>query len=123
MLVPICVLGFTAARLELEKIGAANRENAGLAWASELITIAANLAEYREHSIAVAAGADDERAEMTEHAGLVSASGQRNSMRSPSDGNAEFIAASQWDKLRPRVVSHDRRRRRRGLASRAKIWR
>ena len=57
MLVPICVLGFTAARLELEKIGAANRENAGLAWASELITIAANLAEYREHYMAVAAGA------------------------------------------------------------------
>jgi methyl-accepting chemotaxis protein len=104
MLVPICVLGFTAARLELEKIGAANRENAGLAWASELIKIAANLAEYREHYTAVAAGAENERPEMAEHAGRVTTAMGRLDLLA-RDADADLVAASQWDKLRPRVAA------------------
>jgi len=104
MLVPICVLGFTAARLELEKISAANRENAGLAWASELIKIAANLAEYREHYTAVAAGAENERPEMAEHAGRVTAAIAQLDVLA-RDADADLVAASQWDKLRPRVAA------------------
>jgi methyl-accepting chemotaxis protein len=104
MLVPICVLGFTAARLELEKIGAANRENAGLAWASELIAIAANLAEYREHYAAVAGGAENERPEMAEHAGRVTTAMGRLDVLT-RDADAALVAASQWDKLRPRVAA------------------
>ncbi len=104
MLVPICVLGFTAARLELEKIGAANRETAGLAWASELITIAANLAEYREHYTAVAAGAENERPEMAEHAARVKTAMAQLDVLA-RDADADLVGASQWDKLRPRVAA------------------
>ena len=65
MLVPISVLSFMTARLEWQSLSMrASTENIGLDWASELLMIAANLSEYREHSIAVAGGAENERGEM-----------------------------------------------------------
>src|SRR5919108_3343839 len=73
MLIPITVLSVVAARLELRDMRAAKREDVGLEWASELISIAMNLSEYREHAIAVAGGAEDERAEMLDHQGFVQA--------------------------------------------------
>ena len=104
MLIPIAVLTFICARLELEKIHAARAEDAGLDWASELITIAANLSEYREHSIAVAGGATEERAEMLEHQGNVRAAAAKLDVLM-GDGDEEFIAASNWKSLRPRVAA------------------
>jgi methyl-accepting chemotaxis protein len=104
MLIPIGVLTFICARLELEKIQVARAEDAGLEWASELITIAANLSEYREHSIAVAGGATDERSEMLEHQGNVrTAAAKLDGLM--ADGDEEFIAASNWKALRPRVAA------------------
>ena len=102
MLVPITVLSFISARLELEKIGVARHEDEGLDWASELITIAANLSEYREHAIAVAGGADAERGEMMEHAELVKQAAHKLDALT-ADGNEEFIKASGWAELAPRV--------------------
>ncbi|MDF3019928.1 MAG: hypothetical protein K0Q92_1231 [Steroidobacteraceae bacterium] len=102
MLVPITVLSFITARLELEKIGVARHEGEGLDWASELITIAANLSEYREHAIAVTGGADNERGEMMEHADAIKQAATRLDALT-KDGNEEFITASGWVELAPRV--------------------
>jgi methyl-accepting chemotaxis protein len=102
MLVPISVLSFISARLELEKIGVARHEDTGLDWASELIYIAANLSEYREHAIAVAGGAENERAEMLEHQAAVGAAAAKLDALVAS-GDEEFTAASGWLELAPRV--------------------
>jgi methyl-accepting chemotaxis protein len=102
MLVPIAVLSLISARLELEKIGVARHEDEGLDWASEMIHIAANLSEFREHAIAVAGGAENERAEMMEHAGEVQASAGRLDALVAA-GSEEFIQASKWAELEPRV--------------------
>ncbi|HUQ10312.1 MAG TPA: methyl-accepting chemotaxis protein, partial [Steroidobacteraceae bacterium] len=102
MLVPISVLSFISARLELEKIGVARHEDEGLDWATELIAIAANLSEYREHSIAVAGGADNERPEMLEHQGNIKAAADRLDALAKG-GSEEFIEASNWGDLGPRV--------------------
>jgi methyl-accepting chemotaxis protein len=102
MLVPISVLTFISAQLELEKIGVARHEDQGLQWASELIAIAANLSEYREHAIAVAGGADNERAELVEHQGNIRAAADRLDAL-VKEGNEEFIGASNWAELAPRV--------------------
>ncbi len=102
MLVPISVLSFISARLEFEKIEVARHEDEGLDWASELIAIAANLSEYREHSIAVAGGAENERAEMLEHQGNIKAAADRLDAL-VKGGSEEFIEASHWAELGPRV--------------------
>ncbi len=102
MLVPISVLSLISARLELEKIGVARHEDEGLDWASELIAIAANLSEYREHAIAVAGGAENERAEMLEHGGLIAAAADKLDAL-VAEGNEEFTQASAWPELAPRV--------------------
>ncbi len=102
MLVPITALSFISARLELEKIGVARHEDEGLDWASELISIAANLSEYREHAIAVAGGAAGEREEMLEHAGAVIQAADRLDLLT-RDGGEEFAQASGWAVLAPRV--------------------
>src|SRR5690349_11724218 len=93
MLVPISVLSFISARLEFEKIEVARHEDEGLDWASELIAIAANLSEYREHSIAVAGGAENERSEMMEHQGNIKAAADRLDAL-VKGGSTEFIVAS-----------------------------
>ncbi len=102
MLVPLAVLCLIAARLEFEKISAARHEDTGLKWASELIAIAANLSEYREHYAAVAAGAENERSELAEHQGLVEESITRLD-ELVKDGERQYIDASAWQSLRPRV--------------------
>jgi methyl-accepting chemotaxis protein len=102
MLAPIGMLSYIAAHLELEKIGVARHEGAGLAWATELIKIATNLSEYREHAIAVAGGADDERSEMLEHHGLIKDAAD-NLDKLTATGDQEFITASGWPELGPRV--------------------
>jgi methyl-accepting chemotaxis protein len=104
MLMPLAALVVMTTRLELEKIGVAAHEGRGLGWASELIAIAANLSEYREHAIAVAGGAEDERAEMAEHAASIRAAAS-NLDALAAGGDAEFLTASGWDELRPRVAA------------------
>src|SRR3712207_3851604 len=71
MLIPIGWLSYIAVNRELAVIGVARHEDTGLRWASPLIRIAANLSEYREHALAVAGGAEDERADMLEQAAAV----------------------------------------------------
>src|SRR5262245_32485061 len=93
MLVPILALSVIAVRLELEKIQVARAEDTGLDWASDLIVIASNLSEYREHAIAVAGGAEGERGEMTDHRGFVGAAADRLDERMKS-GDEVFINAS-----------------------------
>jgi methyl-accepting chemotaxis protein len=104
MLVPIGALTAISVRLELEKIGVARHEDIGLDWASPLIHVASNLSEYREHALAVAGGAEDERPEMLEHAGAVRAAAQKLDALT-AEGNEEFITASQWPQLRDRVYA------------------
>jgi methyl-accepting chemotaxis protein len=104
MLLPIGALTFISVRLELQKISLDKHEHTGLAWASPLITIAANLTEYRGHAIAVAGGADGERAEMQEHAELARAAAARLDELA-ARGDEEFLMASQWQELRPRVAA------------------
>jgi methyl-accepting chemotaxis protein len=102
MLVPIVLLSYIAARLELDKIGVARHEDRGLDWATELIAIAANLSEYREHGLAVAGGAEEERSEMLEHHGLMRAAADRLDQLTAA-GDTEFVQASGWETLGPRV--------------------
>jgi methyl-accepting chemotaxis protein len=104
MLVPIAVLSFIAARLGLQQIAVARHEDEGLDWASEMIRVAANLSEFREHAIAVAGGADAERAEMMDHAGAVKAASERLDALVAA-GSEEFIQASNWTELAPRVAA------------------
>jgi methyl-accepting chemotaxis protein len=102
MLAPIGMLSYMAVNLELVNIGVARHEGVGVDWATQLIKITANLSEYREHAIAVAGGADSERPEMQEH---------HERIREAADaldqlvagGNEEFIKASNWPALAPRV--------------------
>src|SRR5262245_842825 len=101
MLIPIGMLAVSVGRLELERLGHARLENQGRVWAVELATVAANLAEYREHAAAVGAGAADERSEMVEHAANVrGAAGRLDSLLASS---AQLAQASNWSALRPRV--------------------
>src|SRR4051794_15804138 len=102
MLAPIGMLSYVAVKLELEKIGVARHEDTGLDWATELIKIAANLSEYREHAIAVAGGADAEKSEMQEHHALIS-EGADALDKLVAGGDEEFIKASGWPELAPRV--------------------
>ena len=104
MVIPIGVLTFIAVRLELQMIALDKHEETGLAWASPLITIATNLTEYRGHAIAVAGGADAERDEMQEHSELVRAAARKLDELAASD-DKEFLMASQWQELRPRVTA------------------
>ena len=103
MLIPIGGLTFLAGRTELANISFAQSEDEGLDWATSLIDIAANLSEYREHAIAVAGGAGDERAEMTDHAQFVRDAAARLDQLM-KDGNEQFIEASTWQAFRPRVA-------------------
>src|SRR5690348_3831015 len=93
MLAPIGMLSYVAVKLELEKIGVARHEDTGLDWATQLINISANLSEYREHAIAVAGGADGEKAEMLEHRGLIGQAADALDELA-AGGDAEFIQAS-----------------------------
>ena len=102
MLAPIGMLSYIGAHLELEKIGVARHEDTGLDWATELIKIAANLSEYREHCLAIAGGAEDERPEMLEHQGLIREAADVLD-KLAAGGNEEFIKASGWTELAPRV--------------------
>jgi methyl-accepting chemotaxis protein len=102
MLVPIGLLLYIAVNLELEKIGVARHEETGLAWSSQLIEITANLSEYREHGIAVAGGADGERAEMQEHRTRIRAAADALD-KLVAGGDEEFTTASNWIALGPRV--------------------
>jgi methyl-accepting chemotaxis protein len=80
----------------------ARHEDEGLDWASELIAIAANLSEFREHAIAVAGGAENERPELAEHQGIVDAAADKLDALVAA-GSEEFITASLWPELAPRV--------------------
>jgi len=102
MLAPIGMLSYVAVKLELEKIGVARHEDEGLDWATELIKIATNLAEYREHALAVAGGADGEKPEMLEHQALIR-EGADTLDQLLAGGSQEFIQASHWTELAPRV--------------------
>src|SRR4051812_285695 len=104
MLIPIAALTIISVRLELEKIEVANAEDVGLEWTTELIAIAANLSEYREHAVAVAAGAAEERPEMSEHQAKVRAAATRLDAL-VAGGNEAFTAGSDWKALRPRVAA------------------
>ena len=102
MLVPISVLSYISARLELEKLQVARHEDAGLEWASRLNNMALNLSEYREHAIAVAGGAESERGEMMEHNGIVRQNAQELDALMKA-GDEEFVQAANWAQLRTRV--------------------
>jgi methyl-accepting chemotaxis protein len=103
-LVPLCVLCFVAARGEVESMSDARGEDEGLRWASELISLASNLSEYREHAAAVANGAENERSELAEHAGLVrDASAALDKLNGA--GKSELGTISDWNALRPRVTA------------------
>jgi methyl-accepting chemotaxis protein len=102
MLVPISVLSYISVKLEMEKITVARHEHAGLQWASRLVSISLNLSEYREHAIAVAGGADGERAEMQEHAAAVRKAAEQLDLIA-NGGEAEFSQVVEWAKLRTRI--------------------
>ena len=102
MLVPISVLSFMTARFEWQSLSMATNEDIGQDWTSELLMITENLTEYREHSIAVAGGAENERGEMQEHQGLVrDAAAKLDKLM--ADGDEDYIEASGWKDLGPRV--------------------
>ena len=102
MLIPLSMLAYLTATTEIGNMRIAQNENTGLKWASQLVTVAANLIEYTEHSVAIAAGAEEERPEMMEHAGLV-----RGAMEEldklATDTDAVLVSAGNWSSLKPRV--------------------
>src|SRR5690348_2092699 len=102
MLAPIGMLSYIAVNLELANIGVARHENAGLDWATPLLKLATNLSEYREHAIAVAGGADQEKPELIEHQKAVGEAADELD-KLAAGGSEEFIKASGWTELAPRV--------------------
>jgi len=102
MLIPLSMLAYLTATSEITSMRAAQNENTGLKWASNLVTVAANMIEYTEHSVAIAAGAENERPEMLEHAGLVHGAMEELD-KLAADSNAEFVAAGGWSSLKTRV--------------------
>ncbi len=103
MLIPIGGLSFVAVRAEVATMNVAISEDEGLDWASELIKIAANLSEYREHAMAVAAGARG-RAQRTDGTRRTGARGGHGKLDALVKGdNEEFVKASGWNELRSRV--------------------
>ena len=101
MLVPIIVLATISTRGVLTNYQVARAEISGLQWATPLIAVEANLAEYSEHALAVAGGAADERGEMQEHAGAVRAAAAE--LDTLARGGSELTEASGWAALAPRV--------------------
>src|SRR5262245_42286375 len=71
MLIPIGGLSFIAVRAEVKAMNSAVAEDEGLDWAFDLVAIASSLSEYREHAMAVAFGAEEERAEMMQNAAAI----------------------------------------------------
>src|SRR5262245_54731776 len=103
MLVPIGGLSYVAVKAEVEAMNFAISEDNGLDWTQDLINIASNLSEYREHAVAVAFGAEDERAEMNEHAGLIREAAASLDAHIKEGGHEDFAKASGWSELKPRV--------------------
>ena len=104
MLIPIGGLSFLAIRAEVKAMNFAIAEDEGLDWASELVAIAANLSEYREHTMAVAFGADEERVEMQEHEAAIKQAASRLDVL-VREGNRKLATTSGWADLRARVAA------------------
>ena len=104
MLIPIGGLSFLAIRAEVKAMNFAIAEDEGLDWASELVAIAANLSEYREHTMAVAFGADEERVEMQEHEAAIKQAASRIDAL-VREGNRKLATTSGWADLRARVAA------------------
>src|SRR5262245_14441077 len=99
MLIPIGGLSVVTIKAGGEQMNFAVNEDEGLDWATDVIAIAANLSEYREHAMAVAFGAEEERAEMMEHAGLIRDAAARLTTHFKSGEHPDFAAASGWGEL------------------------
>ncbi len=104
MLIPIGGLSFLAIRAEVKAMNFAIAEDEGLDWASELVAIAANLSEYREHTMAVAFGADEERVEMQEHEAAIKQAASRLDVL-VREGNRKLATTAGWADLRARVAA------------------
>src|ERR1044072_1717442 len=104
MLIPLSVLAYMTARTEWDEMSLAQSEDTGLQWSSELITVAANLSEFTEHAAAIAAGHEEERAEMMEHNGLVRGAMEKLD-KLAQDSDEIFVTAGNWGAFRPRVIA------------------
>ena len=102
MLIPLSMLAYLTATTEIGNMRIAQSENTGLKWASSLVTVAANMIEYTEHSVAIAAGAEEERPEMMEHSGLVH-DAMEELDKLAADSDTLFVSAANWSSLKPRV--------------------
>ena len=103
LLAPMAMLFYFDVAKTVSSIRFARSEDLGNDWARPLVDTARNLAEHRDHAVRVAAGHDDERAEMLEHQGLVEESVKQLDAlnRDNVGGFAEDIG---WNGLRGEVT-------------------
>ena len=73
LLVPMAMLFYFDIASSLTTIRSARSEDFGNDWARPLVHVSRDLVEHRDHVAAVAAGHNEERAEMNEHAGRIQA--------------------------------------------------
>ena len=103
LLAPMAMLFYFDVSESVATIRFARSEDLGNDWARPLVDAARNLAEHRDHAVRVAAGHDDERAEMQEHQGLVEESAKQldELNRDNVGGLADAIG---WTGLRGEVM-------------------
>jgi methyl-accepting chemotaxis protein len=103
MLIPTAVAVLFNLSMSLAQIGTARSELHGLDWVEPMVQIERNLAEHRDHAVAVASGHDDERAEMQEHAAAIRAADARIDAVI-ADAPAVLRDAANWPKLEGRIA-------------------
>ena len=104
LLVPVAMLFYFDIAGSLSTIRSARSEDYGNDWARPLIEVARDLVEHRDHVAAVAAGHDEERAEMKEHQERIHASVARLDALA-SENVGDLNRAVEWDALRKAVVA------------------
>ncbi len=104
LLTPIALLSYFNVSDSVATIRVARSEDAGSHWVVPMIDAARNLAEHRDHAVAVAAGESSEREEMNEHAQLVQEAGKQLDELSSSDLGGLSAVAS-WGEMRAEVLA------------------
>jgi methyl-accepting chemotaxis protein len=103
LLVPVVTLFYFDISQSVSVIRFARAEDFGNDWARPLVDVARNLAEHRDHVVRVAAGHDEERAEMSEHQGLVEDAVKILDQLERDDVGG-FAARVGWSALRKEVM-------------------
>jgi methyl-accepting chemotaxis protein len=104
MMVPVAMLFWFDISRSQHMVNVALSEDLGNDWARTLISLQRNLVEHRDHVFAVAAGHDDELAEMREHDGHIRAAIAGLDQLATEEAGG-FSASVDWKPLRAEAMA------------------